>query len=74
MAANPVDVADQGDVHLQGPLAAGFLGVPGVEAGAPGGKRRRGSQRKKSPPPTHTDMAARVSNGCEFPYLSKWGS
>lgn len=73
MTAEPVDVPDQGDVHLQGPLAAGFLGVPGIEAGAPGGKRR-GSQRKKSPTNTHTRTWASVSNSCEFPYLSKWRS
>lgn len=64
VAAQPVDVPDQGHVHLQGPLAAGFLGVPGVEAGAPGGKRRRRRRglRGRSPPLTRlqvTPTAAR---------------
>ena len=35
--AQPVDVLDQGHVHLQAPLAAGLLGVAGVYTRAPRG-------------------------------------
>lgn len=37
VAAEPVNVLDQGDVHFQGPLAGSFLGMSGIDAGTPGG-------------------------------------